>query len=537
MGLSIAQAAVSSLISQLNGVEAEALSCMGALTSLNSQKTSLNNTLLDLKSDTAIQPSKSDYTYTVTTGQYGGQTFQIDSRDQDFSPITTDTGAYVTFKTTQQASGNTLQSGDPLPMSYDGKFRGSKVSRNQVSYSNPQENQNPTGYVVSVKVINPAEYYDKTKLKQVDNTSIDSDPEKYEVADENTPKENLVDANGNPVSFSSNEFTVQELNAMGASVVKDCSGSYRPDGGFPNGITATAGDIKVYIPGDTGKSMCGAVGIVQDNTGESQINKCNLSNLYVLNSGSRQCRHATEKDLEDPNAVFVVKNADATSLDGSEYTDIKVQNSTLTIGGNTPMTFSAADCSNEDIPIQDLIDAAMHYCANNRDKDGNPICDEEYVRNNFQIVKNGDCWGLVKNGDIEAAKNRTGSQVHVYSVTKGTYNVPGEDITAHNLQFNADGELTGFTVGDQYVELSSKTVYDEMAYEEAMKEYRYKCKAAEVEQNTVQKELNELAQEGSDLEARLNELSNLKTVLEGFLEAAKSLAKSDAERLGKAFSG
>jgi len=539
MGLSLDNLAVVTLVHQLNSIEAEALSIMGVLSDLRGQKTQLSNALLDSKSNmTAMAPAKSDYYYTVSTGTdtSTGITYSIDSRYQDYSAVSTNTTAGVQLRATKKVTGSTLKADTPTAVLKGGEFTGTVVNINDRSYSKGTKDDF-TGYIGTVDIIDPTQYYVKTSETDDNGTTATKQ------APADAKLEDLCDEDGNPITFEGNTYTLSELEGKAFAV------SGTSEKGYHAGEKLTAGNGRqVYISKDSDIKIDNAKEYNMVESGSENFNDAYQNeNLYVCDPNSNVCHKATEDDFKNPNGKkFIVKTGDvstSTNLSGV-YVDADNKSAPLTINGQSPMSFEDA-VSNGQVPekvAKDLIEAAMHAFSASMgyEADGETLCcSADYIRQNYDIVKTGDNeWGIV-------SKNiGTSNMASIYKIDPtGQYDEPTGNIPAHHLQFDASGNLVGFQVGDtengtnRNIQLETQKVFDEEGYDKATKEYNSNLKASEIEQNNINKELNDLAQEDADMEARLTYLDSQKKTVEGFLEAAKSLAKSDAERLGKAFSG
>ena len=178
-----------------------------------------------------------------------------------------------------------------------------------------------------------------------------------------------------------------------------------------------------------------------------------------------------------------------------------------------------------------LIESAVHYFQADMGFDGNGDlkCTIDYIKNNFNLVKIGDDqWGLV------SKSANPGEKTSIYQVNEnGEYKIP-KQIQAYDIQMDARGNITGFKdANNNDVKLTTKTVFDQKGYDATMNEWNLKQKAEEEENDKNE----ELAQADASLEARLSELSTMKTLLDGFLESTKKIAKECAERSGKTFGG
>jgi len=178
-----------------------------------------------------------------------------------------------------------------------------------------------------------------------------------------------------------------------------------------------------------------------------------------------------------------------------------------------------------------LVESGVHYFSAEKgfDDKGNVICTKDYIKNNYKIVKISDTqWGLVS----KSAK--VGEKTDIYQVTaNGEYQELVKQIQAYNLKMDARGNIIGFKNAEgNDVKLTTKRVFDQEGYDAAMKKWNE-------EQDTDETEAykDRISKTDETLETRLNELATMKTMIDGFLESTKKLAKESAERSGKTFGG
>ncbi len=558
MGLSIANLAVQTYILQLNNIEAETLSLMTTRATNSSRTTQLKNALLDNKSSRGLEPSKSDYYYTTSVGTDDqGNTYTIDSRYQDYSSITTDKGAYVNLTATKTSVGATLTKDKPVKVLRGKAFTGTTVNFNDVSFETPDCNKPATGVVAKVKVIDPACYYVQDGTEEIkEGEGIDAVTKTvphYRQATDSDDVSKLMTGticgcNAQLVSAgftSSDTFYISKLGACRA-VDRSCDGKYNYSSA---GIKTNGGAAQyIYFPESSGLKPCGGESVRMIETGEDKINNAfnceqSLNNLYYITQ-DKQCKKVESmemyQDLKTQGKTFVIKTGDVPTNglgSGIYYDEDASDSSPKTVGGHSTydMTTAMQDGTVPANVCEELINAAIHCFGANYgyDSEGNTECTPEFIKNNYDIVDLGDGkWGLV-NKNIQV-----GGDASIYQIdNSGEYQEPVGQVSAHNLQFDGDGNLVGFqNDNNSFVQLKSSRVFDEEGYEKALKEYNYELKQSEVEESEIQKQIANLAQEDSELEIRLNELGTLKKVIDQFLETAKELAKSDAERLGKAFS-
>ena len=185
------------------------------------------------------------------------------------------------------------------------------------------------------------------------------------------------------------------------------------------------------------------------------------------------------------------------------------------------------------------------------------------LRHSFNISENEmDDDQLLSLFSVYVVKSESGEETPYFiqnkdyeSVIDGKYtNIPSYEYNASGtytnakptdnckLEFDATGRITRVGIpndsGDyDWVELTVSTEVDQMAYEEAMKDYNYEKIVYDKRQEEINLKTSIVQQQDKNLELKLTRLDNERTALNTELEAVKKVVNDNIDKTYKTFNG
>ena len=158
----------------------------------------------------------------------------------------------------------------------------------------------------------------------------------------------------------------------------------------------------------------------------------------------------------------------------------------------------------------------------------------------YYVVYDGTSYVAFKKEDIEDPASQ--GKAKVYQATTGNVTV-NEQIDNVKLTFGSDGRLATIQIpdadgnyGSAYT-VTSETITDEVAYEEANAEYTYDKALYDKEQARINGELSTIQSQDKKLELQLQELDTKRTQITTERDALDTVLGDNTERTYKTFSG